>query len=79
MSPKRRCIKLRSHHPLTKVRFYPTEPHSYVYYIDHDGYIDHQSCEDYGSLQEFLDSNNVGVIEFVFNSSLILEISNDNM
>lgn len=62
------------------------EKHSYKdsknedrFYIDHDGYIDHQSCEDYGSLQEFLDSNNVGVIEFVFNSSLILEISNDNM
>lgn len=49
------------------------------FYIEHDGYIDHQSCDDYGSLQEFLDNKGVSIVEFVFNPALILEISNDNI
>ena len=48
------------------------------FYIEHDGYIDHQSCENYGSLQEFLDDKGVSIVEFVFNPALILKISNDN-
>ena len=49
------------------------------FYVTHDGYIDHQSCEDYKNLQHFLDDKGVTVVEFVFNPNLMLEIANDNI
>lgn len=48
-------------------------------YITHEGYIDHQSCDDYHSLKDFLDSYKTNVIDFVFNSGINLHISNDNI
>lgn len=49
-----------------------------TYYLEHDGYIDHQSCEDYGSLQDFLDDYNTDVINFIFNSGVLVHTDNDN-
>ena len=43
-----------------------------------NGYIDHQSCEDYNSLQAFLDDWNVSLEDFIFNSDVILKTDNDN-
>lgn len=48
------------------------------YYLSHDGYIDHQSSEDYSSLKDFLDQNNTSVIDYVFNSKVSMIIDNDN-
>lgn len=57
---------------------YKTDKGEERFYINHEGYIDHQSCENYGSLKEFLDDYRTTVIEFVFNPGAILHISNDN-
>ena len=48
-----------------------------------EGYIDHQSYEDYDNLEDWLKSNNVGtsdydIIQFIFGKSSI-EITNDNI
>lgn len=48
------------------------------YYLDHDGYIDHQSTEDYESVKDFLEQNNTNVIDFVFNTSVVVNTDNDN-
>ena len=42
------------------------------------GYIDHQSCEDYDSLQDFLDDYGVTIEDFLFNEDVVLIIDNDN-
>ena len=42
------------------------------------GYIDHQSCEDYHSLQEFLDDWNVDAERFLFDENVVVYIDNDN-
>lgn len=42
------------------------------------GYIDHQSCEDYGSLREFLDDWNVDAERFLFDGKVMVIIDNDN-
>lgn len=47
-------------------------------YTEHDGYIDHQSCEDYRSVQNFLNDYGITVEQFVFNSNINLIIDNDN-
>lgn len=47
-------------------------------YTEHDGYIDHQSCEDYRSVQDFLNDYGITVEQFVFNSDINLIIDNDN-
>lgn len=41
-------------------------------------YIDHQSCEDYYSVKSYLDDYGVGVVEFVFDSSVTVITDNDN-
>ena len=41
------------------------------------GYIDHQSYEDYNSLQDFLDDWGVTLEEFLFNENVVV-IDNDN-
>lgn len=43
-----------------------------------DGYIDHQSCEDYSSAKDFLDSYGITAEDFIFNPKVILHIDNDN-
>lgn len=49
------------------------------YYLDFDGYIDHQSYEDYASVAEFLSKNNIGSVEeFVFSNGIIVHTDNDN-
>lgn len=48
-------------------------------YLDFDGYIDHQSCEDYLSVADFLKQNNISSVEeFVFNDGIIVHTDNDN-
>lgn len=42
------------------------------------GYIDHQSYEDYDSLQDFLDDWNVDVDRFLFDDGVVVHIDNDN-
>lgn len=44
-----------------------------------DGYIDHQSCEDYHSLNDFLNDWNVSLEDFIFSENITLKISNDNI
>ena len=48
------------------------------YYLDFDGYIDHQSHEDYSCLQDFLDDYGVTIEEFIFSPNVILHTDNDN-
>lgn len=43
-----------------------------------DGYIDHQSHEDYGSLNDFLGQNEIDLVEFIFRSGVIVHTDNDN-
>lgn len=43
-----------------------------------DGYIDHQSREDYHSLDDFLNEYDVILEDFIFNPNVILKIDNDN-
>lgn len=42
------------------------------------GYIDHQSYEDYHSLQDFLDDWNVDIERFLFDDGVVVHIDNDN-
>ena len=46
--------------------------------IDINGYIDHQSYEDYSSIQEFLNDYNTNIVDFVFNDGVTVIIDNDN-
>ena len=46
--------------------------------IEHDGYIDHQSCEDFSSLQGFLNHYCLTLEEFIFDTDVVLHIDNDN-
>ena len=48
------------------------------HYMSHDGYIDHQSHEDYSSLQEFLDDWDITLERFIFDDNVCLLIDNDN-
>lgn len=48
------------------------------YYISHNGYIDHQSCEDYSSVQDFLDDYGVDITKFIFDSGVVVHTDNDN-
>lgn len=47
-------------------------------YYDNLGYIDHQSCEGYNSLQEFLNDYDVNLEEFIFDTGVVLKTDNDN-
>jgi len=49
-----------------------------IYYMSHNGYIDHQSCECYDSLQDFLDDWNITLERFIFDDNVGLLIDNDN-
>lgn len=42
------------------------------------GYIDHQSCEDYGSLSGFLEYNGISAYDFIFNDGVYVITDNDN-
>ena len=46
--------------------------------VNHTGYIDHQSCEGYGSLQDFLNDYSITLEEFIFSDGVGLIIDNDN-
>jgi hypothetical protein len=46
--------------------------------IDIDGYIDHQSLDDYTSLKSFLDAYGITAKDFVLNPNIKLIIDNDN-
>ena len=52
---------------------------SLIKYIDlTDGYIDHQSVEDYSSLEDFLYQNDTSVENLVLNDNVSIIIDNDN-
>ena len=42
------------------------------------GYIDHQSHENYNSLQDFLNDYDVTLEEFIFDTGVVLKTDNDN-
>ena len=44
-----------------------------------DGYIDHQSSEDYRSLNDFLNDWDIDLEDFIFSENVTLRISNDNI
>lgn len=46
--------------------------------LEFDGYIDHQSCEDYNCLADFLEAWDLSIEEFLFNPHVQLIIDNDN-
>lgn len=46
--------------------------------IDIEGYIDHQSCEDYYCLNDFLDDWDLTIEKFLFNDNVELIIDSDN-
>lgn len=48
------------------------------FYLDHDGYIDHQSHESYQSVQDFLDDYGVDVKQFIFDYGVCVITDNDN-
>lgn len=48
------------------------------HYIDYDGYIDHQSCENYGSLEDFLNNYGLSIDEIILNDDISIIIDNDN-
>ena len=48
------------------------------YYITYNGYIDHQSCEDYSCMLDFLNDYDTTIEDFVFNENVMLLIDNDN-
>lgn len=45
--------------------------------VDGDGYVDHQSCDCYRSLADFLTQNKTNIIEFIF-GDVVIHIDNDN-
>ena len=47
-------------------------------YMEHDGYIDHQSCEYYSSVQDFLNDYGLDIQEFIFNQGVCVITDNDN-
>jgi len=48
------------------------------HYMSHNGYIDHQSCECYNSLQDFLNDWDITLERFIFDDNVGLLIDNDN-
>lgn len=47
-------------------------------YLDHDGYIDHQSCEGYSSVRDFLDDYGLDITKFIFDDGVCVITDNDN-
>ena len=43
-----------------------------------DGYIDHQSCEGYNSIDDFLNDWGTDIEDFIFNKNTVLHTDNDN-
>lgn len=52
--------------------------HSFNAFWGIDGYIDHQSYEDYSCLQDFLNDYDITLEDFIFNADVILQTDNDN-
>ena len=48
------------------------------HYVDYYGYIDHQSCGHYNSLQNFLDYYELSIEEIILNDDVVIIIDNDN-
>lgn len=49
-----------------------------IYVDSFNGYIDHQSYEDYRSISDFLDDWGTDLVNFIFNPNITLIIDNDN-
>lgn len=61
-----------------EINSYKNSKEEDVYYVDIDGYIDHQSCEDYTSINEFLKDWDTDIENFIFNDNVTVIIDNDN-
>lgn len=48
------------------------------YYLTYNGYIDHQSCECYKCLTDFLNEWDTTIEDFIFDENVVLETDNDN-
>lgn len=48
------------------------------YYLTYNGYIDHQSCEGYKCLADFLNEWDTTVEDFIFDKNVVLVTDNDN-
>ena len=60
----------------TKVSNYGGKDH---YYLEVDGYIDHQSCEGYNCIQDFLDDYGSPTLEsYIFDYGISVRTGNDN-
>lgn len=64
---------IRKHQKCDAIIIKPKRNSYYPY-----GYIDHQSYEDYNSLQDFLDDWNVDAERFLYDYDVVVHIDNDN-
>jgi len=60
-----------------EVRSYEYQGKTYTY-LDKDGYIDHQSCEGYANINDFLNDYGTNIESFIFNNNISVIIDNDN-
>ena len=60
-----------------KMACYEWDGNTHIYFA-HDGYIDHQSCKSYGSVQDFLDDYDLDITEFLFDDGVCVITDNDN-
>jgi len=55
-----------------------SETEEVCYFHNHSGYIDHQSCENYKTIDDFLNQYHLTILEFIFGDGVDLIIDNDN-
>ena len=58
--------------------YWNVEEYDGRFYLNHSGYIDHQSTEDFSSLKDFLTQNGLTIADFIFDEHVELNINNDN-
>lgn len=60
-----------------KMKYYEWDGKKH-FYLDHEGYIDHQSHENYKCVQDFLDDYGVSAEKFIFDNGVCVITDNDN-
>ena len=66
-------------HPYFKREIWSDELTGRIHsWMSHDGYIDHQSCEDYNSLNDFLKDYDISLERFLFDDNVCVYTDNDN-
>jgi len=61
-----------------EIIWHPSEEDKERGWLTHEGYIDHDSCECYKSLQDFIDEIGVSLEDFIFDTNVTLIINHDN-